>query len=87
MGNHQTAPVPPASSTPPEIYTQLGKNNLIEQHYLSQGLNNINLYLCIVVVAGLLIIIFVLIRYINTCLNKRIEKRAQGEIFKQQVRN
>lgn len=64
------------------IYTQIGKHNIIEQNTLiAEGISNIKLYLGIFVLTLILIVIVLTVRYCILCLNKKIERRTRSQII------
>lgn len=88
MGNQATTirpqiVLPSASNNHNGIYTQIGENNH-QENTISQGITHIDWYIFIFVIGFLLIVIAVLLRYLNICFNKKIDRRTQGEIFKHQ---
>lgn len=81
MGNQATTTRTPtadqsASNTHSDIHTQAGKNNFYYQdNAIVQGLGHIYWYIFIVVILFVVIIAAALIRYINSALKKRIDRR------------
>lgn len=91
MGNKATTiRTPPAeqsaSNSHSDIHTQIGEHNYYNQNNeIIQGVSHIDWYIFIFVVGFVIILCVVLLRYLNVCLNKRISRRAQSEVFKQQA--
>ncbi|KAJ2943489.1 hypothetical protein O0L34_g16596 [Tuta absoluta] len=84
MGNQATTTARPAPSIDHhDIYTQIGQKNQITQtNSVAEGIEKINNYLFLFVAVFLFLVVFAMIRYINSCLNKRIVRANELHQFR-----
>lgn len=81
-------PMPPSNSEDAKVNTgQVGYNNKLEQHntLIITHLGQMNLYLGLFVVIIGLVVIFGLLRYLNLCLSKRIDRGAEAMVMRRRT--
>lgn len=81
MGNK--LPTPEKTVEQQEIITQVGYNNHVQHtNNILNQVSQLNWYIFVIIILVAAVGVFFVFRYVNKCINKKIDRRAQANLFR-----